>query len=219
MIKEFSYPLPDELYIDSFDLGKKFFSQYNGPEKISILVDKLTNEVSGINPEMYNAESYDLFEIYSNKNPELSYFIMVSNDSWEYEYEEEIMENGDIYKKIVNPSLRDAYTLEYDREEKEFKLKLIIKTSESNVLVSSLIYFKNKLNYILSHEEGKKGKNEPLLVSEELTEFIKNFIELIDQTINENLLFPSWKYSNFETILESIIPFPNEIKNLLTTYE
>jgi hypothetical protein len=219
MGNSFSYPLPDELYVNSFDSGKQFSAEYNGPEKITILVNKLTGEVSGVNPETHNEEYYDLFEVNSSENPEILYFILYSNEEYAYEYEEEILINGDIYKKIINPSIHDAYAIRYDYNKNEFKLDLIIKTLDNNNLVSNLTYIRNRLNFIVLNEEGKKEKEEEPGVSEDLLNLVQESIKDIDSKIEENSMFMGWKYTNFDTILENIITIPEEIKGLLNTYE
>ena len=219
MQKKFSYPLPDELYINCFNLQKEFCATYDGPEKIEVLVDNVTNQISGVNPESYNEDYYELFEVDSSLNPEIAYFIYNCPENYEYEYEEEILENGDTYKKILNPKLQDAYTISYDYVEKVFKLNLIVKTLESNIIVNNLIFIKNKFNYILSHEEGKKEKGEDPGVSETLLESISQFILKIDDAIENNLMIMEWKYINYDTLFEYILPVPEELKNLLNTYQ
>ena len=96
---------------------------------------------------------------------------------------------------------------------------MIVKTLENNLIVDHLIYVKNKFNYILSHEEGKKEKGEDPGVSNTLLETISQFILKIDDEIKNNLMIMEWKYINYDTLFEYILPVPEELKNLLNTYQ
>lgn len=219
MKKSFSYPLPDELYVDSFDLGKKFSAEYDGPEKLKVLVNKQTREISGVDPESYDSVYFELIEVDSEKTPEVSYYILNSSFGHTYEYEEEVLINGDIYQNPINITIWDAYDLYYDFEKSEFVFELIVKTSPVNYLIRLLGTIKGKLNFILSNEEGKLEKSQDLSVSEETLKLISEFIKKIDICIDENVMFMEWKYTNFDTILESILPIPEELKTLLNTYQ
>lgn len=219
MKKRFSYPLPDELYVDSFDLGKEFSAEYDGPEKLQILVNKMTREISGVNPDAYDSDNYDLIEIDCEQFPEAAYYILNSAFEYSYEYEEEIMPNGDIYQNPVNFTIWDAYNLYYDLDESEFIFELIIKTNPGNYLIRALSTVKNKLNYVINHEEGKVQKSEPPGVSKEILKSVSDFILIIDTCMDQNIMFAEWKYSNFDTILESFLTIPEELKDLLNTYQ
>jgi hypothetical protein len=218
MKKNFSYLMPDELYIDSFNEEKKISLTYNGPEYITVLIDKLTGIVSGINPETYDENVYDLIEVSAKNSPEICYFLMNSSDLHKYEYEDELMENGDIYKKIKNPTLRDAYYSSYDSESNSIKLNLIVKTHLDNVLTLELRSIQNRLKFILSNEEGKNEKGEDQEVASDLLDEILEIVENIDNCIEKNFHFMEWKYSNFENIIETFFPIPDKVKKLLQDY-
>lgn len=220
MIKTFSYPIPDELYVDSFGEGKSITLSYDGPESITVLVDKNINIISGLNPETYDQDAYNLLTVDAEKQPEICYLLMNPSDtSYEYEYQEEVMENGDVYTKILNPIISDAYDVVYDTENDSLKLELIVKVTESNFVTLNLKSIRNKLNFILSNEEGKKEKNEELYVSEEILSKVTEVANSIDTYIESDRIFMSWKYTNFDTILESLFPIPTEIKDLLNNYK
>ena len=156
MRQDFLYPLPDELYVNSFNLDRQFSNTYEGPEKINVLVNKLTGELCGIDPETYNEDCYDIFEVDASLSPEISYYIYNSSQDYEYQYEEEMLENGDTYKKVLNPKLQDAYTISYDYFENVFKLNLIVKTLENNLIVDHLIY--EKINLIIFYHTRKEKR-------------------------------------------------------------
>lgn len=219
MLKEFSYPLPDELFLNSFTENKVFSSIYDGPEKINVLVDKITSVISGIDPDDYNSDYYNLIEVNASINPEIAYFLLNSKEDYEYEYEEEILENGDIYNKILNPHITDAYVLVFNLEENRFELDLIVKINEYNYVVSHFQAIRNRLNFIVMNENGKKDKNEPLDVSDELLTKIKETIEDIDNYINSNPIICEWKYTNFNTLPQSILSISTEVETLLNTYQ
>jgi hypothetical protein len=211
--------MPDELYIDSFKEGKEILLTYDGPEHVNVLVDKVYNMISGLNPETFDQDSFNLIEVDAEEFPEIAYFLLNSSDSHEYEYEDEIMENGDIYKKVLNPTIHDAYCIVYDSENELFKLDLIVKTIEENFVNLNLAYIKNKLNFVLSNEEGKKEKNEDLDVSEELLSEVSKVVEDIDTYIQSNKTFMSWKYTNFDNVIDVLLPISDQIKDLVKNYQ
>lgn len=220
MIKNFSYPLPDEIYINSFTENKKISLRYDGPEKINVLVDKNINNICGIDPETYDHDIYNLIEVDANEYPEICYFLLNSpNNNGNIVYEDEIMENGDIYKKNINPTIHDVYEIVYDKETNTFKLDLIVKESNDNFLTSSLDQIKNRLNFIILNEEGKREKQEELSISEPLLVEISEVILNIDNFLKENNSFMSWKYTNFDTVVESFFPIEEHILELIKNYQ
>jgi hypothetical protein len=219
MIEKFSYPMPNELYIDSFTEGKKLSLTYDGLEYVTVLVNKLTGIISGINPETYDKDVYDLIKVSAKKSPEICYFLTNSSDSHEYEYEDELMENGDIYKKIVNPTLHDAYTIFHDFESNSLKLNLIVKVNSNNFLTLNLIALQNRLKFILSNEEGKTEQGVEQDVSFELLDEISEIIKNIDNYIEKNPYFMEWKYTNFENIMETFFPISDKVQTLLKNYQ
>lgn len=218
MKKSFSYPLPDELYVESFELKKEFFAEYDGPEKLRVLINKISGEIHNIDPELYDPVYFEVVEVDSTKTPEVSFYIL--NPAFEhlYEYVEETLVNGDVHKNPINPTIRDAYNLYYDFDKSQFVFFLIIKTSPENYLTGELSAIKSRFNFIITNEEGKKEKNEDLDVSEETLNSISDLVKVIDKCIDENLLFMGWKYINFNNILESVIKIPEQLKDLLNTY-
>jgi hypothetical protein len=131
---------------------------------------------------------------------------------------EETLVNGDIYKNITNPTLRDAYNLYYDFHKSKFVFDLIVKTCPENYLTGQLFAIRSRFHFIKTNEEGKKEKNEDLSISEETLNSISDLIQVIDKCIDENVMFMGWKYTNFSNILESVIKIPKQLKDLLNTY-
>jgi hypothetical protein len=219
MIKTFSYPMPDELYINSFDEGKEISLTYDGPKYINVLVHTPTGIINGINPEHYDVDSCSLIKINAEQQPEICYYLTNLLENHEYEYEEEIMENGDIYQKIKNPTLLDCYDAVYDSELKSIKLNVIAKNNLDNYVTLNLTAIRNRLGFILSNEEGKKEKGEDQDVSLDLLDQISEVVKDIDKYIEENPYFMSWKYTNFDNVLESVFPIPEKIQDLLKNYQ
>lgn len=219
MIKEFTYQLPDEIYIDSFSQNKTINLKYEGPDLVQVLVNKTSGIISGVNPDNYNPDFFDLIDVSAEDNPEICYFLLNSSDNYEYEYVDEIMENGDVYKKVLNPTLQDCYELSFDLDKKIFNLNLITKKVEYDSFRLYLMSIRNKLNFILSNEEGKKEKGENLDVSEEMLSMVSEVSSSIDDLMNSDFVFMSWKYIDFDSAYKSLFPLSSEIKNLLENYQ
>ena len=134
MIVTFSYPLPDELYVEGVSGNVKGTFTYTGPDNFDVHINSFgfVDDIDVSNdPEM--GPDYRK-TIDATSHPEFAYMIMhyfVENYVYEYEYEDEIMENGDVYKKPLNPDLKDAYELKFDFDKNDWTLTENIITQEN----------------------------------------------------------------------------------------
>jgi hypothetical protein len=191
MIKTFTYPLPDELYVEGVSGKVVGAYTYDGPEKFDVEIDPTTGNVVDIDIERDPETGVDFrITIDSNTNTEVAYMLLhyfVDNYVYEYEFEDEIMENGDVYKKIINPDLKDAYELKYDFETKEWKLMQIIRKQDN----PSSLEAKRRKEYIEFYANKYSfGSEVDTLIEEYLLE-LDNFIE-------KNPPIKIWKYTNFD---------------------
>lgn len=201
MIKKFTYPLPDELYVEGVSGKIKGTFTYDGPEKFDVHINHFgfvenidVNSDPEIGPDFKKT-------IDASKKPEVAYILshyFVDNYVYEYEYEDEIMENGDIYKKPLNPNLMDAYQLQYNFEKNDWELNQIIKEQYNPTSIEAQRRKEYIENYSKKYSFGS-----------EIDSIIDNYILELNNFINDNPPLKTWKYTNFN--FNSIPKIPSEI--------
>ena len=48
IIKDIDYDLPDDIYHQTNELGKRAYVKYKGPSKIHVWINSITNKIQGI---------------------------------------------------------------------------------------------------------------------------------------------------------------------------
>lgn len=187
MIVEFNYPLPDELFVEGVS-GKVTGSfTYDGPETITVFLDQ-SGRVAEIEPRINPDMDPNLVkEIDPQKTPEVAYLLnhyFIDYSNWNYEYKDVEMENGDIYKEIVNPDLCDAYELIYNFNENEWELSQIIKQQDDFAVEIA----KERKEYI-------KKYTKQYSFSEEIEEKIEKYLNSIQEIIDNPQPLKTWKYT------------------------
>lgn len=190
MIVTFSYPLPDELYVEGISGDVVGTYTYDGPEFFDVQIDEF-GDVVNIDIE-HDPELGPNFRktIDASNQIEAAYILsnyFIEDYQWKYEFEDEIMENGDIYKKILNPDLKDAYELKYNFENDDWDLIQIVK-EQSN---PSAIEAKRRKEYIERYSEK-------YTFGAEVDTMIEEYISELDTYIENNPPLKSWKYTHHD---------------------
>lgn len=211
MIKEFTYPLPDELYVEGVSEKIKGTFTYEGPETFDVSIDSFGNVIEiDVQSDPENGPDFRK-TIDASERPEVAYMVghyFVENYVYEYTYEDEIMENGDVYKKPLNPNLIDAYELKYNFGTEDWELLQIVK-DQSN---PSALVAKTRKEYILQYSEKYS-------FGAEIDSIIDNYVLELESFIEDNPPLKTWKYTNFDgnsvpkipvTIASEIAKLPTE---------
>lgn len=190
MISTFSYPLPDELYVEgvSGDIVGNFI--YDGPETFDVEIDR-SGLVIGIDiqnePELGPEFRKTIDASTHTAAAYLLSHYFVDNYTWKYECEDEIMDNGDVYKKLLNPNLGDAYELKFNFETNDWELIQIVKQQDNPAALEAKIRKEYILKYAKKYSFGT-----------EVDDIIKTYIEELDTFIINNPPLKTWKYINFD---------------------
>lgn len=198
MIVTFSYPLPDELFVEGVSGKVKATYTYEGPKTFDVHINSFGN-VDDIDVHNDSELGPDYRKtIDASKNPEVAYMLshyFVDDYKWEYKYEDEIMENGDVYKKILNPNLLDAYELKFDFDKNDWQIIQIIKTQDNPSTQEAKARKRNIEKYSLNYSFG-----------DEVDSIIQDYILELDEFIKNNPPLKTWKYINFD--LNSVPKLP-----------
>jgi hypothetical protein len=129
----FTQLLPTELYVAGISTNISGSYTYNGPETFDVWVDIASGNVIqiGVNGAVPPGGTVTKI-INASDSTQLPAAYVLShtfhdNYTWNYTYSDEVQSNGDVYKKIDNPDLRDAYEVIYNFTNSKFELKQIIK--------------------------------------------------------------------------------------------
>jgi len=189
MIVTFSYPLPDELYVEGVSGGVTGTYTYDGPETFDVHVDMSGSIIDiDVNNDPEMGPNFRK-TIDASTNVEVAYMLahyFIDDYVYEYETEDVVMDNGDIYKKILNPDLKDAYEARFNFEKNDWELNQIIK-SQDNPLADRAKQIKS---YIQKYSE-KYSFGESVDIA------IENYISQLDDFIADNPPIKTWKYTNF----------------------
>jgi len=189
MIVTFSYPLPDELYVEGVSGNITGTYTYNGPETfdVHIGIDGNIDDVDVQNdPEM--GPNYRK-TIDASTHIHVAYLLshyFEDEYTWQYEFEDEIMDNGDVYKKILNPNLTDAYQVVYDFATNDWKLNQIVKQQDNPAVLEA----QRRKEHIQKYAD-KYSFGEAIDIA------IETYIEELNAFIASNPPVKTWKYINF----------------------
>jgi hypothetical protein len=198
MIVTFSYPLPDELYVEGVSGNITATYTYDGPETFDVQIDDFGN-ILDIDIQNDPELGPDFRKtINATTHTAVAYLLgryFVGEYKWEYEYEDETMDNGDVYKKMINPDLCDAYELIFNFETNDWKLEQIVKHQDNPAALQAKKRKENIQKYSEKYSFGT-----------ETDTLIDNYVEELDTFIANNPPLKTWKYINFN--LNSIPKLP-----------
>lgn len=203
MIATFTYPLPDELYVEGVSGDILGTYTYDGPETFDVEIDPLGNliDIDIQNDPELGSEFRKTID--ASTNIEAAYLLshyFVDNYVWELEFEDEIMENGDVYKKLINPDLKDAYSLRYNFETEDWELVQILRQQDNPAIEVA----KERKSYIEKYASKYS-------FGVELDAAIEDYIDQLDEFIENAQPIKTWKYINFDFNNKLIPKIPVEI--------
>lgn len=211
MIATFTYPLPDELYVEGVSGKVVGTYTYNGPKTFDVEINNL-GDVLDIDIQNDPENGSDFRKtINASENIEAAYMLshyFIDDYVRELEFVDEIMENGDVYKRLLNPDLTDVYQLRYNFEKNDWELLQIIKSTENPAISEAESRKKYIEKYASKYSFG-----------EEIDTLIDDYIQQLDDFIENAPPLKTWKYINFNfnsipkipaTIATEISKLPSE---------
>ena len=133
----FTYLLPTELYVAGISTNVTGSYTYSGPEDFDVWINATTGDVEKINTKNA-APSGSLVKTVNAKDSSqlpMAYALshaLSDSYSYSYTYSDETQSNGDVYKKMDNPDLRDAYSVYWDFANSKWAFKQILKKLEND---------------------------------------------------------------------------------------
>lgn len=197
MKKTFNYNVPDELWVDNFSKGLIASATYDGPETINVMVSKDRYVAWGNNiPEVYDSEKNKVVILNANELPNVAYYITNQSNVAEHVFEDEIMHDGSVYKKISNPSIFDYYQLVYfDGLSDPWRFELI--TKEKNTAAELKVA--DDLDYV-------KRYNNAYDFDIDTTTAINGYITKAEKYLSDMKTIYPWKYIEITTPVPPKMP-------------
>lgn len=200
LTKKFTYPLPDELYFPEVSGKNVGEFTYVGPNKFTVRLNE-DGYIKSIDPILTKNENPTLIkEIDANLIPEVAYLIYCADDSHTHIFEDEIMENGDIYKKITNPSLHEAYDVFYDFSKESWELLVVVK----DLFNPAREIAKNNRDLVKTFADKYE-------FSEDIETKMSSYISKLDEFISNLKDLPTWKYIDFNFDIPKIPKMPVDV--------
>lgn len=217
MIKNFTVSVSDELYISANTLGKTISLTYDGPSPVDCIISN-TGEYLGIVPyEGYEAEpSEQIIALNANTDTAVAYLTLPAPDP-EFTFEEQTMEDGNVWLNNTNPRLHDYYSFRYDTAESVWVLnpKLrnpktpgLIEAENRKLILETGILIHGQLDAgsntdVVSFLSARYGVNTDDMEPDEVVASINEYLVELEDFIEQESSKYAWKYETYELVPES----------------
>jgi hypothetical protein len=205
MKKEFTYPVPDELYLDTFTSNSHATWTYEGPEKLHVLVEdggavKFYSELPFSEEMSYDHEREVIEVVDASENPEVALYIL--NPQIELEFTTITNDDGSTHDEINNPKINNYYTLSYhSREKDKWKFTPITRSLDFPEEVEARQILEHINNYKQSHEVDSANEK-----------MIDDYVESLETFLNLMKPRRPWR---FESIKETVPKIPAQVAELV----
>jgi hypothetical protein len=181
----FTKPVPNELYIDSFTNGNTKTWTYTGNNILHLLVEKRLGDIAQVHDDLnfnYNSEFFQVITIDASVDPDVAYFASNTHIP-DRIFVTETLVDGSTYEQITNPTLRDIYNMNYNFENSTWNWT--VKTVEPRTMLND--YADRNREYINSNISKISG-------NATLTQLANDYLQELDTFESTGSgSIPSWK--------------------------
>jgi len=202
----FTYLLPTELYVAGISTNVTGSYTYTGPEDFDVWISASTGDVEKINTKTA-APSGSLVKTVNAKDSSqlpMAYALshaLTDSYSYSYTYSDETQSNGDVYKKMDNPDLRDAYTVYWDFVNSKWAFKQILKKLEND-----------NADIAISRRDWVKGWGDKYDFGEPVNTKIDHYVAGIGTYLASNPYHMKWKFVSLPPSVGDIPKIPSDIQ-------
>ena len=201
----FTHLLPTELYVAGISTNVSGSYTYNGPETFDVWIEAATGKFIQVKSEPA-PEAGILSKTINAADPsQLPAAYLVSHFfhedyQWNYVLEDEVQSNGDVYKKITNPDLRDAYELRWDFDTSKWVFDQILKLMSNDAVDEA----KRRRDYVKTYADQYD-------FGDTINTKIDHYIAGIGTFIGNNPEHKTWKFVTLPDPVGTIPKIPVEI--------
>tara|TARA_B100001094_G_scaffold9552_1_gene8533 strand:+ start:1764 stop:2441 length:678 start_codon:yes stop_codon:yes gene_type:complete len=203
----FTQLLPVEDFVSGISTNKTGSYTYNGPETFDVWVDDATGYVIKIDVSINPPQSgYSRKTINAKDSSQLpmAYALshqFVENYSWTHTYTDVTMSNGDVFKKMDNPDLRDVYVVKWNKVNSSWSLDQIIKPTKNDNRDEAI----RRRDYV-------KTYGDQYSFGTDVDTKIEHYIAGIGTYLGNNPYHETWKYVTLPDSVGTIPKIPAVIQ-------
>ena len=203
MNKQFTINIPNELYSSENTLNKSLTLEYNGPEILHVIVNPGRLSFSVIPEATETSVALD-----ASTHPEVAYLLTNAPITTQYQFTEEVLDNGEIYNNIINPNLHDYYTVSYNNQN-EWVLLPILREQKTPGLIKA----QNLSTSIQNIIDRTSLADNPLELEAEIVTELSQYLNVLSQYIQVETPKKAWKYITYTSapsVPENLVKFLGE---------
>ena len=189
MQKTFTVQVPDELWVDTWDLNNSVDYEYSGPEQVYVLIDAKKQLVSSATESFGEdlQEGWEEIAVDANVDTDIAHLIVESNTTdpdFVHTFEDEVQPfDESVYQKITNPRISDWFTLVYDHTGDGLSLEAIIKSTSIPLIDKA----KERRSYVEKYNNAYE-------FGDDILPTIESFLESINAYITSLETIKPWKH-------------------------
>jgi len=203
----FTHLLPTENFVAGISTNISGSYTYKGPETFDVWVESSTGKISKIDVSTDPPEGGDIRKTVNAKDSSqlpIAYICSHQFDesyNWTYTYTDETMSNGDVYKKMDNPDLRDVYYPVWDFISSSWKLEQIIKLLENEHADKA----KANRDYVKTYSDQYD-------FGTDINTKIDTYLAAIETYLGNNPYYKTWKYVTLPGSVGTIPKIPVDVQ-------
>jgi len=202
----FTYLLPTELYVAGISTNVTGSYTYSGPEDFDVWVNNSTGDVEKINTKTAAPSGSSVKTVNAKDSSQLPMAYALSHAlsdsySYSYTYSDETQSNGDVYKKMDNPDLRDAYSVYWDFANSKWAFKQILKKLEND-----------SADIAIQRRDWVKSWGDKYDFGEPVNTKIDHYVAGIGTYLAANPYHKKWKFVTLPAPTGTIPKIPSDIQ-------
>lgn len=203
----FTHLLPTELYVAGISTNITGSYTYVGPETFDVWVDRADGGVTKVAVTSDPPENGDIrktISALSSDSLPMAYALshqFHDDYTYNYTYTNETQSNGDVYKKIDNPDLRDAYEVYWDFAGEKWAFRQILKPLEND----SADEAKKRRDYVKTYADQYD-------FGDTINTKIDHYIAGIGTYLGNNPYYKTWKFINVPGSVGTIPKIPVDVQ-------
>ena len=203
----FTHLLPTELYVAGISTNITGSYTYVGPETFDVWVDRADGGVTKVavsaDPPI-NGDIRKTISALSSDSLPMAYALshqFHDDYTYNYTYTNETMSNGDVYKKIDNPDLRDAYEVYWDFSAEKWAFRQILKPLENENADEA----KKRRDYVKTYSDQYD-------FGDTINTKIDHYVAGIGTYLGNNPYYKKWKYITLPASVGTIPKIPIDVQ-------
>ena len=203
----FTQLLPVEEFVAGISTNRTGSYTYNGPETFEVWVDKATGYVIKVDVSTDPPSAGYIRKTLNAKDSSqlpMAYALshqFVTNYTWEHTYTDVTMSNGDVFKKMNNPDLRDVYVVKWNEVSSNWELEQILKELENP-----------NRDEAIKRRDYVKTYGDQYDFGDTVNTKIDHYVAGVGTYLSNNPYYETWKYVTLPDSVGTIPKIPADVQ-------